>query len=978
MAYKYLNDEGLKALVKKIKSYVSGLLPTQKVTWAELKALRDGGKLTAGRKYRITDFVTTSAQAETRSAGHAFDVIVTADDEKTLNENAHAAIHSGDTYFSDCKLNAWELKYSLDNDVERFTWADSKNGKGVVWWMKDEFNNECFYDFKNIQYKRYKVTSTHANTADLVSQMPYLGLPSNNSKGLSESDFSDFKYVYTFTKYASDGAVIEDASLIGVSVKDTYGCHSNHIGAFFSTEEVSKDVYANIRSLNNGVFYTNDGNNILCYGNTIGTGCYKFTCLHGMYESSCGNGCSSWTCGKGCHNWTCGDFCHGWTTGTDCSYWTCGNNCHSWSCGKLCDVWICGNNCHNWTCGDSCHGWSCGNSCYGWTCGNKGIAWSCGDQCYDWICGDECNTWKCGNFCHSWKCGNRCNSWTCGNNSYSWSCGNDCHSWNCGNSCSGWICGDYCTDWTCGHNCDNWTCEENCTNWVCGNGCDNWSCKKQCNSWVCGNECSEWKCDEFCSNWTCGDYCSNWKCDGWCVSWKCGNDSSGWYAGGASASWTCGNGCNNWKCGGNCQTWECGNGCSHWEVNVAQRGFRIESGVSGSKEQPLLIWIDGENKSETRKLIITTKRTEGASTSDDLVMYFADEVATQENVDSQISAKTVRYDKEQSLNDYQKQRARKNIGAGKPVESGTDISVENNKANIAITENITVAGLSDTYGCGLIKNGDTIPKGTSLSKILEMMLTKELMPAAATKPTISITKASVVSGLHEIGESVNVGTATISKTAGHFNNNGWASPAQPTAKFTWSGETMTSQLASGATGYVKQTGASIAQGTAKTVKGTNKVSITASANYSAPTNSPITNLGNTKTDAAYTWTASKASASTTITWTGVYPCFTNLGKLGTEPTVNLTLQTGATFNISVPSHNAGNNDFRFAYPDGWTILSFKVKSLDGKYYEFAADHNKNAGNLTKTIQGVSVTYHYLTVANGASDYQITLNKALNA
>ena len=641
---------------------IGAISSKKKVTWAELKSLREKGMLSAGQLYRITDFVTTSAQAETRSAGHAFDIIVVADDEKTLNEDARAVLHEGDTYFKNNQLEAWELKYSLDNDTTRFTWADSKNGKGVVWWMKDEFNNECFYDFKNIQYKRYKVTSTHANTADLVSQMPYLGLPSNNSKGLSESDFSDFKYVYTFTKYASDGAVIEDASLIGVSVKDTYGCHSNHIGAFFSTEEVSKDVYANIRSLNNGVFYTNDGNNILCYGNTIGTGCYKFTCLHGMYESSCGNGCSSWTCGKGCHNWTCGDFCHGWTTGTDCSYWTCGNNCHSWSCGaqcrhwscgnnchswscgNLCDVWICGNNCHNWTCGDSCHGWSCGNSCYnwtcgdschgwscgnscyGWTCGNKGIAWSCGDQCYDWTCGDECNTWKCGNFCHSWKCGNTCNSWTCGNNSYSWTCGDNCRSWNCGNSCSGWTCGDYCIDWTCGHNCDNWTCEENCTNWVCGNGCDNWSCKKQCNSWVCGNECSEWKCDEFCSNWTCGDYCSNWKCDGWCGSWKCGNDSSGWYAGGASAFWTCGNGCNNWKCGGNCQTWECGNGCSHWEVNVAQRGFRIESGVSGSKEQPLLIWIDGENKSETRKLIITTKRTEGASTSDDLVMYFADEL----------------------------------------------------------------------------------------------------------------------------------------------------------------------------------------------------------------------------------------------------------------------------------------------------------------------------------------------------------------
>lgn len=311
-----------------------------------------------------------------------------------------------------------------------------------------------------------------------------------------------------------------------------------------------------------------------------------------------------------------------------------------------------------------------------------------------------------------------------------------------------------------------------------------------------------------------------------------------------------------------------------------------------------------------------------------------------------------------------------------------DITADTNAINVALGEEIVVAGISDTYGCGLIKNGNTIPAGTSLSDILKMMLSKELQPAAATKPTISISKSSVVSGLHEIGESVNVGTATISKTAGHFNNNGWTSPTQPAATFTWSDEKMSAALTKGATGYTAQTDvASIANGEATTVKGDNTVTISASASYSAPTNKPITNLKEESDSAAATWAAGTASASTTITWTGVYPCFTNLGKLGklgTEPTVKLTLQTGATFNISVPSHNAGNNDFRFAYPDGWTISSFKVKSLDGKYYEFAADHNKNAGDITKTIQGNAVTYHYLTVANGASDYQITLNKALNA
>ena len=211
MAYKYLNDDGLKALVKKIKAYIASLLPTLSITYAELKALRDAGKLLAGRKYRITDYVTTTTQTDTRSAGHAFDIIVVADDEHTLNENARAILHNGDTYFAGCKLGAWELKYCLDNDTTRFAWTDATNGKGVVWWMKDEWDNECYYDFKNIQYKRYKVTSTNASTADLVTSCPYLGNAVQNSTGLSESVDTDFKWVYTFTKYTQTGDLIEDA-----------------------------------------------------------------------------------------------------------------------------------------------------------------------------------------------------------------------------------------------------------------------------------------------------------------------------------------------------------------------------------------------------------------------------------------------------------------------------------------------------------------------------------------------------------------------------------------------------------------------------------------------------------------------------------------------------------------------------------------------------------------------------------------------
>ena len=144
------------------------------VTWEMLVGMRDGGLLFPGVKYRITDYVTTVDQEDCRSAGHPFDLIVTAIDHHTLDENARATIHDGDNYFAAREfhipdyqqyleyarvpLEAWEIKYCLDNDKTRFKFADTENGKGVIYWMKDEFGNEAPYDFKNMQFKRYEIT----------------------------------------------------------------------------------------------------------------------------------------------------------------------------------------------------------------------------------------------------------------------------------------------------------------------------------------------------------------------------------------------------------------------------------------------------------------------------------------------------------------------------------------------------------------------------------------------------------------------------------------------------------------------------------------------------------------------------------------------------------------------------------------------------------------------------------------------------
>ena len=158
MDYK-LNESGpqVQDLLRKIASLPNSeqlevqVSKMQRVTYAELKSMRDGGELVPGRLYRITDYVTTlpekvndfTGEVMERSAGHAYDLVVVALSGSVLSENALAMLHDGDEYFAGANLAAWQLKYCLDNDTERFRWLASANGKGVVYWMKDEWGNEA-------------------------------------------------------------------------------------------------------------------------------------------------------------------------------------------------------------------------------------------------------------------------------------------------------------------------------------------------------------------------------------------------------------------------------------------------------------------------------------------------------------------------------------------------------------------------------------------------------------------------------------------------------------------------------------------------------------------------------------------------------------------------------------------------------------------------------------------------------------------
>ena len=182
-----------------LKKYIHNIVYTD---WASLKEMREHGNLQQGQWYRITDFVTTTAQRDTQSAGHPFDILVMALDAATLCETAFAASHENDLYFAAANLEAWELMYCLDNDTERFAWADAVNGKGVIYSMKDEWGNKCGYDFKNIMFKRCYCEPDAFDGCGAYIAIPNM-IVGPDEDYLNLQDENDFIYLYTFSCLAS-------------------------------------------------------------------------------------------------------------------------------------------------------------------------------------------------------------------------------------------------------------------------------------------------------------------------------------------------------------------------------------------------------------------------------------------------------------------------------------------------------------------------------------------------------------------------------------------------------------------------------------------------------------------------------------------------------------------------------------------------------------------------------------------------------
>ena len=445
----------------------------QLVKYGELKAIKDAGNLIPGQYYRITDYVTTVNEPlnpNARSAGHQFDILVRADSATVLNEQAWAVKHNGDTYFDGARLEAWELKYRLDN----VQWS-----KQTGTYVTDEENGYTFqvigditlsgHTYKLLQgfgiyaddWSDYALMETVAEGEQIIC---YYGDPEEfdpeepevvgTASGVEEVTEAgkgtitwmkdehgneagyDFKNVQFKRWMATDSVSGRDGLGGKYMVADPDNCPQglsvedaeDFIWAYtFSSDNSGGDqtdfslgghnVHDNVFKpygdlLPNNVMFGGDN-----YGNSFGLNCYYNSWGKNCYNNSWGNSCSRNSWGNDCYSNSWGNNCHNNSWGNSCKNNSWGNDCSNNSWGNYCYY-------NSW--GNSCQNNSWGNNCYNnsWVNGCNNNSWGNGCNNNSW--GNDCSNNSWGNYCYY-------NSW--GNDCYSNSWGNNCHNNSWGNSC---------------------------------------------------------------------------------------------------------------------------------------------------------------------------------------------------------------------------------------------------------------------------------------------------------------------------------------------------------------------------------------------------------------------------------------------------------------------------------------------------------------------------------------------------------------
>ena len=425
-----------------------------KITWSELKALRDNSQLVAGAQYRITDYDFTTTEEDTDSAHQLFDIIVTADSESVLNETARAVHHqyesSGETLTGAIKL----YKTSMDGYADEVDTGDYFLLVGTV-----EVDRATYYRYDKyedgVNTGRYiLLESIDLDSLGIGLDNPLYpvggGTYGEDGSYMSHSDDAivayengelsddplfvrdiaswELKYTLENTKHSSsDGK----GTVLWMKDEFRYECNYDFINALFKVYEITAcaklpslvGTYA-IKTDNSNITYGTNSKLVSTFGADNHDNVIKYD---GLAKIVLGNGCYSNTFGNDCYSNTFGDNCRYNTFGNYCYSNTFGNGCNYNSFGNYCFSNIFGNNCNSNTFGNNCYSNTFGDACQYNTFGNYCSSNTFGDNCNSNIFGNNCYSNTFGNNCNSNTFGNNCNFNVFGNGCYFNTFGNNCN-----------------------------------------------------------------------------------------------------------------------------------------------------------------------------------------------------------------------------------------------------------------------------------------------------------------------------------------------------------------------------------------------------------------------------------------------------------------------------------------------------------------------------------------------------------------------
>ena len=458
------NGKTITEVETEIKTKFSNLT---EITWSSLKSLVDTGSLIPGMQYRITDYTCTTTQANTKSAGHVFDIIVTADDESTLNEVARAAKHDGDTYFANNDLSAWKIWYCLDNDITHFTWAMTK-GKYISIMIEDQLKSlRCPSETTVINGVTYYLMFYMAGY--------YFGVKSLEVGASCDLIYDDVESGLTvvqegFTQITDIKVIVEDGKGVIYRMIDEFynDCPYDFKNIqFYRQWDKAKQLWSTISQGAVGVpcyTFSSEGNSsateftdtTLISGYQVYDNTIKASALDvQMLNNNCffGGFCNHNTFGYGCINNVFGDNCSGNTLGNDCSnntfgelcqQNTFGNDCSENTFKKYCDKNTLGNNCSKNTFGHSCSNNTFGDDCSNNTFGNNFSKNTFRENCQQNTIGNQCSENTFG-----YSCSNNTFGYGFDNNTL----GNGCNNNTFGDGCRINVFGDKCGNNVLGNDC---------------------------------------------------------------------------------------------------------------------------------------------------------------------------------------------------------------------------------------------------------------------------------------------------------------------------------------------------------------------------------------------------------------------------------------------------------------------------------------------------------------------------------------------